>query len=64
MRDPAGTFSEYYSDLDCISDDALWSPRVWEGDKALYSWGPPPPPSFVNPEDLAAHMTGAHRAAG
>ena len=49
LRDPAGTFSEYYSDLDCIIDDALWSPRVWEGDKALYSWGPPPPPSFVNP---------------
>jgi len=64
LRDPAGTFSEYYSDLDCIIDDALWSPRVWEDDKALYSWGPPPPPSFVNPEDLAAHMTGAHSAAG
>jgi catechol 2,3-dioxygenase-like lactoylglutathione lyase family enzyme len=64
LRDPAGTFSEYYSDLDCIVDDALWSPRVWEDDKAMYSWGPPPPPSFVNPEDLAAHMTGAHSAAG
>ena len=64
LRDPAGTFSEYYSDLDCIIDDALWSPRVWEEDKALYSWGPPPPPSFVNPEDLAAHMTGAHSAGG
>ncbi len=64
LRDPAGTFSEYYSDLDCIIDDALWSPRVWEEDKALYSWGPPPPPSFVNPEDLAAHMTGAHSATG
>jgi len=64
LRDPAGTFSEYYSDLDCIIDDSLWSPRVWEDDKALLSWGPPPPPSFVNPEDLAAHMTGAHSAAG
>ncbi|WP_194891486.1 VOC family protein [Catenulispora pinisilvae] len=64
LRDPAGTFSEYYSDLDCIIDDALWSPRVWDEDKALYSWGPPPPPSFVNPEDLAAHMTGAHSAVG
>ncbi|WP_030903271.1 VOC family protein [Streptomyces sp. NRRL F-5126] len=64
LRDPAGTFSEYYSDLDCIAEDALWSPRVWEADKALYSWGPPPPPSFVDPEDLAAHMTGAHSATG
>jgi catechol 2,3-dioxygenase-like lactoylglutathione lyase family enzyme len=64
LRDPAGTFSEYYSDLDCIIDDALWAPQVWDDDKALYSWGPPPPPSFVHPEDLAAHMTGAHSAAG
>jgi catechol 2,3-dioxygenase-like lactoylglutathione lyase family enzyme len=64
LRDPAGTFSEYYSDLDCIVDDELWTPRVWEEGKSLYSWGPPPPPSFVNPEDLAAHMTGAHVVAG
>jgi catechol 2,3-dioxygenase-like lactoylglutathione lyase family enzyme len=64
LRDPAGTFSEYYSDLDCIIDDALWSARVWDDDKALYSWGPPVPPSFLNPEDLAAHMTGAHSATG
>ena len=31
LRDPAGNFSEYYSDLDCIVDDALWQPGVWEG---------------------------------
>jgi hypothetical protein len=24
--------------------------------------GPPPPPSFLHPEDLAAMMTGAHSA--
>jgi catechol 2,3-dioxygenase-like lactoylglutathione lyase family enzyme len=64
LKDPAGTFSEYYADLDCIVEDALWSPRVWEDDKALYSWGPPPPSSFLNPEDVAAHMTGAHSASG
>ncbi|MGH3393581.1 MAG: VOC family protein, partial [Streptosporangiaceae bacterium] len=60
LRDPAGNFSEYYSDLDCIVDDALWTPRTWEGARGLYSWGPPPPPSFLAPEDLAALMTGAH----
>ena len=60
LRDPAGNFSEYYSDLDCIIDDALWQPGVWEGARGLYSWGPPPPPSFLAPEDLAALMTGAH----
>ena len=27
LKDPAGNFSEYYSDIDCILDDQLWSPR-------------------------------------
>lgn len=62
LKDPAGNFSEYYSDLDCIIDDALWTPGVWEGAKGLYNWGPPPPPSFLAPEDLAAMMTGTHQA--
>lgn len=60
LKDPAGNFSEYYSDLDCIVDEALWRPGVFEGAKSLYAWGPPPPPSFLAPEDLAALMTGAH----
>lgn len=60
LRDPAGHYSEYYSDLDCIVDDALWKPQVWEAAYGLYNWGPEPPPSFVDPEDLAAMMTGAH----
>ncbi len=60
LKDPAGTFSEYYSDLDCIVDDALWKPGDFEGAKSLWAWGPPPPPSFLAPEDLAALMTGAH----
>jgi catechol 2,3-dioxygenase-like lactoylglutathione lyase family enzyme len=60
LKDPAGNFSEYYSDLDCIIDDALWTPGVWGGARGLYSWGPPPPPSFLAPEDLAAMMTGTH----
>lgn len=60
LKDPAGNFSEYYSDLDCIVDDALWKPGVFEAARSLYAWGPPPPPSFLAPEDLAALMTGAH----
>jgi catechol 2,3-dioxygenase-like lactoylglutathione lyase family enzyme len=62
LKDPAGNFSEYYSDIDCIVDDALWQPGEWEGAASLFNWGPPPPPSFVMPEDLAAHMTGTHSA--
>jgi catechol-2,3-dioxygenase len=60
LRDPAGNFSEYYSDLDCILDDQLWQPSVFEGKWARYDWGPPPPPSFIRPDDLAELMTGLH----
>ena len=60
LKDPAGNFSEYYSDMDCIVDDQLWTPEVLEGAKGLFNWGPPPPPSFLHPEDLAALMTGTH----
>ena len=60
LRDPAGNFSEYYSDIDCIPDDQLWDPGIIAGDKSLYAWGPPPPPSFLHPDDLAELMTGSH----
>lgn len=62
LKDPAGNFSEYYCDLDCIVDDQLWEPGVFEGDKGLFAWGPPPTQSFLSPEDLAGLMTGAHIA--
>jgi catechol-2,3-dioxygenase len=60
LKDPAGNFSEYYSDMDCIPEDALWTPEDFAGAQGLFNWGPPPPPSFLHPEDLAALMTGAH----
>lgn len=60
LKDPAGNFSEYYSDMDCIIDDALWKPEEVEGARGLFQWGPPPPPSFLAPEDLASMMTGQH----
>lgn len=63
LKDPAGNFSEYFSDMDCILDDQLWTPREWGGMHSLYNWGPPPPPSFLNPEDLAELMTGSHSGA-
>ena len=62
LKDPAGNFSEYYSDMDTVVDDALWTPEALDGAKGLFNWGPPPPPSFLAPEDLAALMTGAHSA--
>jgi len=60
LKDPSGTFSEYYSDMDCVPDDQLWTPETFEGAKGLFNWGPPPPPSFLRPDDLAALMAGSH----
>jgi catechol 2,3-dioxygenase-like lactoylglutathione lyase family enzyme len=62
LKDPSGTFSEYYSDMDCIVDDSLWKSENVEGARGMFSWGPPPPSSFMDPEDVAAHMIGAHSA--
>lgn len=60
LKDPSGTFAEYHSDMDCIVDDALWTPEDLEGARGLYSWGPPPPASFLHPEDLADLMIAGH----
>jgi len=62
LKDPAGNFSEYYSDMDDIVDDQTWTAEDFEGASGLYRWGPPPPSSFLHPEDLAALMTGSHSA--
>ena len=39
LKDPAGNFTEYYSDIDCIIDDALWQPGVWRAPKACTTGG-------------------------
>ena len=62
LRDPAGNFSEYYSDMDTITDDQLWTPGTWEPSlRALYAWGPDVPPSMLEPEDLADLMAATHQ---
>lgn len=60
LKDPAGNFSEYFSDMDVIPEDQIWEPEVLDGARGLFNWGPPPPPSFLAPEDLAAFMTDSH----
>jgi catechol 2,3-dioxygenase-like lactoylglutathione lyase family enzyme len=60
LKDPAGNFSEYYADMDCVVDDQLWDPGVWQDIRALYSWGPPVPQAFLAPDDLAELMVAAH----
>lgn len=53
LRDPAGTFSEYYADMDQITEDDLWTPEVCEGKSGLYKWGPNVPETFMAPNDIA-----------
>jgi catechol 2,3-dioxygenase-like lactoylglutathione lyase family enzyme len=63
LRDPAGNFSEYYSDMDTITDDQLWKPGTWEPSlQALYAWGPDVPASMLAPDDLADLMAGSHQS--
>lgn len=59
LKDPAGNFAEYYSDMDAILDDAEWQAGMWEGTRSFYSWGPPPPRQMREPEDMAALMAGS-----
>jgi catechol 2,3-dioxygenase-like lactoylglutathione lyase family enzyme len=62
LRDPAGNFTEYYSDMDEILDDQLWEPGVFGiSDYAKpKDWGPPLPVSMIAPDDLAELMSGSH----
>ncbi len=53
LRDPAGNYSEYYADLDQVPEATPWVPESHAGHLGLYNWGPPPPSSFLYPDDLA-----------
>lgn len=51
IRDPWGSFAEYFHDIDFISEHCAWEPRDFPEQDALYRWGPTPPPDFtVNKE--------------
>ncbi len=46
IRDPWGSFAEYFHDLDYIPEDCAWQPRDFPERDALYRWGPPVPEDF------------------
>jgi catechol 2,3-dioxygenase-like lactoylglutathione lyase family enzyme len=52
LREPAGNYVEYFADLDQIAEDAEWLAQSWEPEKALFAWGPPVPPEFLEPVDI------------
>jgi catechol 2,3-dioxygenase-like lactoylglutathione lyase family enzyme len=58
LRDPAGNFAEYSSDLDVIADDEAWKVASSTSAHPLAAWGPPVPPAFLAPPDVAALARG------
>lgn len=53
LREPCGTYVEYTSDIDRISEQDKYRPKEWRGHEYLYSFGPPPPSEFLEPADMA-----------
>jgi catechol 2,3-dioxygenase-like lactoylglutathione lyase family enzyme len=54
IRDPWGSFAEYFHDIDCIAADCAWKPQDFPEEDALYRWGPPVPPDFAENKELTA----------
>jgi len=52
LRDPAGNFAEYYSDVDVIEDEAAWQSGNHRGRDQLLCWGPNAPLEFLLPPDI------------
>lgn len=58
LRDPAGNFAEYSSDLDVIADAEAWKVASSLPAHGLAAWAPPVPASFLAPEDIMALARG------
>jgi len=61
LRDPAGNFAEYTSDLDIIADEEAWRVASSMPVHGLAAWGPPVPREFLAPEDIVALARGEAR---
>tara|TARA_R110000764_G_scaffold171640_1_gene258450 strand:- start:5607 stop:6524 length:918 start_codon:yes stop_codon:yes gene_type:complete len=48
VRDPWGSYAEYYADIDYITDSSTWQPTDWPLEDSLHTWGPEPPEDFVS----------------
>ncbi|MGH8241332.1 MAG: VOC family protein, partial [Steroidobacteraceae bacterium] len=48
IQDPWGSWFEYYSDMDYISDHSQWQPTNYALEDSLVSWGPELPADFVH----------------
>lgn len=48
IRDPWGSYIEYYSDIDYIADSDSWEATDWPLEDSLHTWGPNPPEDMVH----------------
>ena len=66
MRDPCGTFFEFFTDMDVIPDDDAWEARRdWSLEGTWSVWGSPEPPEvFFQPGDLDEVVAGFQRENG
>jgi catechol 2,3-dioxygenase-like lactoylglutathione lyase family enzyme len=48
IQDPWGSWFEYFSDMDYISDYESWTPKDYPSEDSLYNWGPAVPRDFVH----------------
>ncbi|MEM7412001.1 MAG: VOC family protein [Myxococcota bacterium] len=63
LRDPSGTFFEYFADMDRIVDDAAWKIEDWgvEGTWSIFGDGVQPEVFFA-PDDMDEIVAGWNRA--
>ena len=52
IRDPWGSFAEYFHDIDFIPEQCAWEPRDFPEQDALFRWGPAPPADFAENKEL------------
>ena len=56
LRDPAGSYVEFYADMDQITDDETWDSvgrTTFDLEHVANAWGPEIPLEFIVPPDLA-----------
>lgn len=52
VRDPWGSFAEYFHDIDHIPEDCAWQAADFPPEDAFYRWGPPVPEDFALNREL------------
>ncbi len=53
VRDPWGSYVEYYADIDYIADSDAWQATNWPLEDSLHAWGPNPPEDMVHNYELS-----------